>query len=280
MIEVTRQNFKAEVLAASERIPVLVDFWAPWCAPCRALTPVLERIEQDLAGAITLVKIDSDENPEIAAALGVRGIPNVVLFKDGKPVDRFVGVLPEARIRAFLAPHVETPTDRQRAVAREALQEKRFGIAAEALRVILAINPADREARADYVTALTRLGRFPEARAAFEPLAGAARGDHRLAASGRLLEACEAAASMAGEAQVRAAVEQAPGDNRARLALAHWLMAQSRWADAMDELMVIAARDRRFGEDIARRTILAIFELCGDPVLVSAYRRKLSASIY
>jgi putative thioredoxin len=280
MIEVTRQNFQVAVIAASERTPVLVDFWAPWCAPCRALTPVLERIENDLAGMVTLVKVNSDENPEIAAALGVRGIPNVVLFKDGKPVDRFVGVLPEARIRAFLAPHVETPEGRQLAVGQEAMLEKRYGIAAEALSVVLAVNPANREARADYVTALTRLGRLEQARAAFEPLAGAARADHRLAASGRLLEAYETASSVEDEAQVRAAVAQSPEDNEARLRLAHWLMAQSRWADAMDELMVIAARDRRFREDIARKTILAIFELCRNPALVSSYRRKLSASLY
>jgi putative thioredoxin len=280
MIEVTRQNFQVAVIAASEHAPVLVDFWAPWCAPCRALTPVLERIEHDLAGMVTLVKVNSDDNPEIAAALGVRGIPNVVLFKDGKPVDRFVGVLPEAQIRAFLAPHVQTPEDRQLAVAREAMQEKRFAIAAEALGVVLAINPANREARADYVTALTRLGRLEKARAAFEPLAGTARGDLRLAASGRLLDAYEASTSVKDESEVRSAVEQAPEDNAARLALAQWLMTQSRWAEAMDELLVIAASDRRFREDIARRSILAIFELCRDPVLISTYRRKLSASLY
>jgi len=280
MIEVTRQNFQVAVIAASERTPVLVDFWAPWCAPCQALTPVLERVEHDLAGMVTLVKVNSDDNPEIAAALGVRGIPNVVLFIDGKPVDRFVGVLPEAQIRAFLAPHVKTPEDRQLSVAREAMQEKRYGIAAEALSVALAVNPANREARADYVTALTRLGRLEQARTAFEPLEGAARGDLRLAASGRLLEAYEAAASVGGEAEARSAVAQAPEDNAARLGLARWLMAQGRWAEAMEEFLVIAARDRRFGEDIARKSILAIFELCRNPALVSTYRRKLSASLY
>jgi len=280
MIEVTRQNFQVAVIAASERTPVLVDFWAPWCAPCQALTPVLERVEHDLAGMVTLVKVNSDDNPEIAAALGVRGIPNVVLFMDGKPVDRFVGVLPEAQIRAFLAPHIRTPEDRQSAVALEAMQEKRYAIAAEALSVVLAVNPANREARADYVTALTRLGRLEQARSVFEPLESAARGNLRLAASGRLLEAYEAAASVGGEAEARAAVAEAPEDNAARLGLARWLMAQSRWAEAMDELLVIAARDRQFGEDIARKSILAIFELCRNPALVSTYRRKLSASLY
>jgi putative thioredoxin len=279
MIEVTRQNFEDEVIAASHGVPVLVDFWAPWCAPCRALTPVLERIEQELAGRVVLVKVNSDENPEITAALGVRGIPNVILFKEGKPVDGFVGALPEARIRAFLARHLEDPVARQLEVAREAMKEKRYGPAADALGMLLAVNPADQQVRADYVVALARLGRFEQARKIFEPLGAPARSDLRLAAVARLLDACEGSA-LDGEAGLRAAVAQAPEDNDARLALAQWLMAQSRWAGAMDELLVIAGRDRQFGDDLARRTMLAIFELCPDAALVSTYRRKLSASLY
>ena len=280
MVDVTQQNFEVEVIAASHRVPVLVDFWAPWCAPGRALAPVLERLAHELAGQLSLVKINSDDNPEIAAALGVRGIPNVVLFKDGKPVDKFVGALPENQIRAFLARHVQKPGEAQLTLAREAMQEKRYRVAAEALGVALAINPANREARADYVMALTRLGKFEQARSAFEPLAGAARADLRLAAVERLLEASETAASMDGEAEARSAVAQAPQDNGRRLALAHWLMAQSRWSEAMDELLVIAGRDRKFGDDIARKTLLAVFELCPDTAVVSAYRRKLSARLY
>ncbi|MBA3479821.1 MAG: thioredoxin [Lautropia sp.] len=280
MIEITRQNFNVEVVAASQRIPVLVDFWAPWCAPCRALTPVLERIEHDLAGQIALVKVNSDHNPELAAALGVRGIPHVVLFKDGRPVDNFAGALPEAQIRAFLARYVDKPGERQLGAAREAMQEKRYTVAAEALSEVLAINPANREARAEYAMALIRMGRLEQARTAFEPLTAAARSDLRLAATARLLDATQAAVSAAGEEPLRSAVAEAPQDNDRRLALAKWLMARSRWAEAMDELLVIAGRDRKFGDDIARRNILAIFEICPHAALVSAYRRKLSASLY
>jgi len=279
MIEVTRQNFDDEVIAASHGVPVLVDFWAPWCAPCRALAPVLERIERDLAGQVVLVKVNSDESPEIVAALGVRGIPNVVLFKDGRPVDSFVGALPEARIREFLARHVHDPVQRQLAVAQEAMLEKRYAAAAEALGMLLAINPADQKIRTEYVVALTRLGRFEQARQIFEPLGALAGSDLRLAAVARLLDACEGTA-LDGEAGLRKAVEQAPDDHDARLALAQWLMTQSRWDESMDELLVIAGRDRKFGDDIARRMMLAIFELCPDAALVSSYRRKLSTSLY
>jgi putative thioredoxin len=279
MIEVTRQNFQEEVIAASHGVPVLVDFWAPWCAPCRALSPVLERIERDLAGQVVLVKVNSDENPEIVAALGVRGIPNVVLFKEGRPVDNFVGALPEARIREFLARHVHDPVQRQLDVAREAMQEKRYAAAADALGMLLAINPADQKIRSEYVIALTRLGRFEQARKIFEPLGAPARSDLRLAAVARLLDACEGSA-LDGEAGLRKAVEQSPEDHDARLALAQWLMAQSRWAESMDQLLVIAGRDRKFGDDIARRMMLAVFELCPDAALVASYRRKLSASLY
>jgi putative thioredoxin len=279
MIEVTRQNFEEEVIAASHGVPVLVDFWAPWCAPCRALTPVLERIERDLAGQVVLVKVNSDENPEIVAALGVRGIPNVVLFKEGRPVDNFVGALPETRIREFLARHVHDPVERQLAVAREAMQEKRYAAAADALGMLLAINPAVQKIRSEYVIALTRLGRFEQARKIFEPLGAPARSDLRLAAVARLLDACEGSA-LDGEDGLRKAVEQSPEDNDARLALAQWLMAQSRWAESLDELLVIAGRDRKFGDDIARRMMLAVFELCPNATLVASYRRKLSASLY
>jgi putative thioredoxin len=280
MIEVTQQNFEVEVIAASQRLPVLVDFWAPWCAPCRALTPVLERIGHDLAGQVSLVKVNSDDNPELAAAIGVRGIPHVVLFKDGRPVDNFVGALPEASIRAFLARHLQKPGEKQLAAAREAMQEKRYAAAAEALSEVLAINPANHEARAEYVTALIRLDRLEQARVAFQPLDRAAKSDLRLASIARLLDAAEAAVAVTDEGELRRAVAELPQDNARRLLLAQWLMTQSRWAEAMDELLLIAGRDRKFGDDIARRNILAIFELCPDAALVSSYRRKLSASLY
>jgi putative thioredoxin len=127
----------------------------------------------------------------------------VVLFKDGRPVDNFVGALPEAQIRAFLARHVEKPGERQLVAAREAMQEKRYAAAAEALSEVLAMNPANREARVEYVMALLRMGRLEQARTAFEPLAAAARSDLRLAATARLLDATEAAATAAGESPRR-----------------------------------------------------------------------------
>lgn len=280
MMEVSQQNFEAEVIATSHRVPVLVDFWAPWCEPCKALGPVLARIEDELAGQFRLVKVNADDSPQLIAALGVRGLPTVVLFRDGQPVEHFVGVQPEARIRAILARHLEKPGERERITAREAMHEKRYGVAAEALAVILAINPADASARADYATALLRLGRGEQARTVFAPLAERARTDPRLATLARQLDGAGAAGGAPDEATWRAAVDARPDDSAARLALADWLLDQRRWAEAMDEMLVVVARDRTFGDDFARRSLLAAFERCDDPALVKAYRRRLGATLH
>lgn len=280
MMEVSQHDFESEVIAASHRLPVLVAFWAPGSAPCRAFAPVLEQLEDALAGQFKLVKVNAAESPQLAAALGVRSVPNGILFREGQPVGQFVGGQPEAALRAFLAPHVEKPGERERQTAREAMREKRHGIAAEALAVILAINPADQAARVDYVTALLRLGRIAQARTTFEPLAGRATTDPRLAAVARMLESAEQHGAMPAEAALRDRVASHPDDSGARLALADWLLARDRWAEAMDEMLFVVASDRAFGDDLARRSLLAAFDRCDDAALVATYRRRLGATLH
>lgn len=279
MMEVSQQEFETEVLAASQHLPVLVAFWAPGSAPCSAFAPVLEALEDTMAGQFKLVKVNAAESPQLVTALGVRSVPHAVLFREGQPVGQFVGVQAESALRQFLAPHVEKPGERERQTAREALAEKRYGIAVQALTVMLAINPADREARADYVTALLRLGRTEQARTAFGPLADRARTEPRLASLARRLVAAESG-GLADEATLRDQLARQPDDSGTRLALADWLLDQDRWAEAMDEMLIVVAKDRGFGDDLARRSLLAALDRCTDPALVASYRRRLGATLH
>src|SRR5678810_1068321 len=188
MQDITRQNFEAELVNASLAQPVLLDIWAEWCGPCKALGPVLEKLETEYAGRFKLVKLDADEEPEIAQQLsqmfGVRSIPFCVLFKGGQPVDGFVGALPEPEVRKFLDKHVqsaeEQASDEDHQAAEEALAEGDTDAALDRLQAALATNPANDTARYDYLRALLNAGRVDEARAAFDPVASNPVLDQRL----------------------------------------------------------------------------------------------------
>ncbi len=280
MIDANPTNFQAEVIEASHDRPVLVDFWAPWCAPCGVLGPVLEKLEREAGGAFKLVKVDADDNPALMQAWGVRSLPTVVVFRAGRAVDRFVGARPEGEVRAFLARLEPRPGEDLLTQARTLLSLGEWPRAAEVLRTVLALNPALDAVRATYVRTLLRLGDVALARRAFEPLRSRARADLKLAALSMALEAAEATGDVADEAPLRAAVDAAPADPAARLRLAQWRIAHGAWGPAMDALLDLVRIDRRFGDDAGRRGLLAAFELCEDEALVREYRRRLSAGLY
>jgi putative thioredoxin len=282
MIAITVKNIEAELVSASMQQPVLLDIWAPWCAPCKALAPVLEKLETEYAGRFKLAKLNSDEQPEIAGQLsqmfGVRSIPFCVLFSGGQPVDGFVGALPESQVRQFLDKHVpseaEMVAEAELQEAEAELAEGNEDAALSKLQQALAMDPSNETARVDYVKLLLDLGRTADARRAFEPVAGKAPGDARLAALAQALEAFEQAARARRPEELAAALAANKRDFAARHELAQVLLAAGRRTEALDELLEILMRDKAWNEGLARKLYVAILELMTKPAPKAAVEAK------
>jgi putative thioredoxin len=273
MLDISLKNFEADVINASMQQPVLLDIWAPWCGPCKSLGPVLEKLETAYAGRFRLAKLNSDEQPDIAGQLsqmfGVRSIPFCVLFKQGQPIDGFVGALPEGEIRKFLDNHVPSAevaaAEEEAAEAADMLAEGDAEAAIEKLQEALAINPANDAARYDYLRALLTAGHVKEARATFEPIASKAALDARLAACGHWLAACEAAPTARDVETLQAAIAANKRDFDARFELAQRHFAAGEFTAAMDELLEIIMRDKAWRDELARKTYVGILELMTVP---------------
>ncbi|HQR57185.1 MAG TPA: thioredoxin [Burkholderiaceae bacterium] len=277
------QTFQRDVLDASREIPLLVDFWAPWCGPCRALGPMLERLEEDYAGRFRLVKINSDENPELSAEFGVRSIPYVVAFVDGRPVDSFVGVLPESQLRAFIervAPDA-SEIERRKAQSLAAAGDRAGALAA--LRAALALRPASDEARLDMAALLLDAPALDKAQATeaadvLDRTSALAQQTPRYRALRTRIDSLQVAARLPAVDLLRQRIADRPDDLQARADLARQLIAQQQFEPALDELLEIVARDRAYGDDFGRRTMLSVFELIADrPEVIGRYRRRLAA---
>jgi len=300
MIDVTIANFESEVIEASMHTPVLVDFWAPWCGPCKVIGPLLEKLETAYGGRFKLVKIDSDQEQQLAGAFGIRSIPTCVLLKNGQPVDGFMGALPEGQIRAFLDKHVPTEgeleAEADEAEAMDALAEGDVGAALEKLQQAVAADPANDDARFDLVKLLLELGQDDDAKVAFAPVIAKAAGVRRLDALQRWMQARDAQDGVANPQAHAEALQARIAANRrdfeARFALAQLLWAHGQATAAMDELLEILMRDKAWNEDLARKTCIAILEIIEPPKpkvaegqvppedpTVATYRRRLSSVV-
>jgi putative thioredoxin len=298
MINVTLENFEAEVINASKSQPVLVDFWAPWCGPCKVLGPLLEKVEAEYGGRFKLVKIDSDQEQQLAAAFGVRSIPTCVLLMNGQPVDGFMGAVPEGKIKEFLDKHLPPAEDEG---AEEVAQEEDLAAVdpvarLEKLQHAVATDPANDEARFEYVKALLLADRIDDAKVAFAPVIGKTALVRRLDSLQRWMDAIDFAYGAGDVGKAMADLDGRIAANKrdfeARHDKARLLMAQQRWTDAMDELLEILMRDKAWNEELARKSYIAVLDIIEPPrpkvaegqippddPTVATYRRRLSSVV-
>jgi len=281
-VDVNAANFEQAVIEDSKRLPVIVDFWAPWCAPCRALGPILEKLAAELQGRFRLVKINSDENQELAARYGVRGIPNVKAFVNGQLVDEFSGALPEPLVRQFIARVVPSPAEELRLRALEVYRGNKDAQQALALLAEAAAADGRNElVRIDAAQILIDCGEFEDARSMLESLSPLTQMQDRVTALKAKIEFSVSAANAPDEGSLKQRIAQDAGDLEARLQLARLRIARQDYAAALEDLLEIVRRDRSFNDDAARKTMLQVFNLLGNQgELVSTYRKRLASAMY
>jgi putative thioredoxin len=273
MIDVTLENFDAEVVAASSTVPVLVDFWAPWCGPCKVIGPLLEKIETEYAGRFKLVKIDSDQQQELSQAFGIRSIPTCVLMINGKPADGFMGALPEGKIKEFLDKHIPSEAEME---AQEEAEDAQALVAAgdpqaalHKLHSALTVNPGNDDARYDYVKLLIENDMLDDAEAALAPALAEIPRQLRFDALKHFLDAIKFVVTDErgawAPAQFDALIAANKRDFDTRLAKARVFMVGGDWTGAMDELLEIIMRDKTWSDAVPRKTYVAILELLTPP---------------
>jgi putative thioredoxin len=281
-MDVSAKDFNEIVIEGSAKTPVIVDFWAPWCAPCRALTPILEKLAGEYEGKFTLAKINSDENQELAAQFGVRGIPSVKAFVGGEVVDDFSGALPEPLVREFLERVVPSPAEELRLKAREVYQQtKDASKALPLLNQAIEMDPKNELAIIDSASLMIDLGKLDEAKRLLGTLSPLTQMDESVSAlQARMAFATSAAAAPDAES-LKQRIARDANDLDARLQLANLCVAEEDYAAALDQLLEMVRRDRSFRDDIARKTMLQVFSLLGNQGdLVSEYRRQLASAMY
>ncbi len=284
--ESDEKGFQADVVDASHETPVIVDFWAPWCGPCKQLGPALEKAVAAAGGKVRLVKINIDENPQIAQAFRIQSIPAVYAFSQGKPVDGFTGALPESQIKSFVGRLAgesgPSPVDQALERAKEALEQKDYGAASALFGQVLQHEPGNPDAVAGLARCFVAAREPERAREVLDQV-GEEHADHAEIAGARaaLALAEQASGSAADSAGLEARLAENENDHQARFDLAMALYGAGQREAAVEHLLEILRRDRAWNEEAARKQLVTLFEAFGptDPLTV-ATRRKLSSLLF
>ena len=285
IVETTTQGFMKDVIEESKRQPVLVDFWATWCGPCKQLTPILEKAVKSAKGKVKLAKMDIDKHPEIPGQMGIQSIPAVIAFANGQPVDGFMGALPESQVIAFLERVTKGKIGAEEKDLMKAADEAlAAGNAAEAANLygqLLQQDGGNAAALAGLTRCYVQTGALEQAKQTLAMVPEAKRNEAPVAAARAALEVAEQAKSVGPIDELEKKVAANPLDHQARFELAAALNAKGKRAEAADHLLAIVKRDRNWNEDGARKQLVQFFEAWGvtDPATVES-RKRLSSILF
>ena len=278
IFEADDSNFESVVISASQRQPVLVDFWAEWCAPCRSLMPLLAGLAEEYRGEFILAKVNSDENQALSAQFGVRSLPTVKLFKNGVPVDEFMGALPESAVRAFIERHIAHESDKLHAAAMQAYRQNDPENAVDLLEKAHAMEPGKSRITIDLASVLAGSGDPARAEEILNELPDYERSSGEAAGLLATLEFAREAAGLPDQATLEAGAKAGDLASLYQLALLH--ISQSDFTEAMEKLLLIIQKDRGYEDELGRKTLLKLFAVLGEDPLVEQYRKRMTSLLF